>query len=139
MIGFDFDGVLVADMMWNGGEIDKFLQMRNLMYPLFKPQGDQVIVTGRPNSDIDFTSDFVGKYFRENSPKKVFHDNDSLQNAAEYKAQVIIDNGIDLFIESDPGQVFMIQAMVGDKCKVIHFEKVIHEAISNLSRVCEGS
>lgn len=138
MIGFDFDGVIVADFKF-GGNVERYLKSRNNMFPLFKPEGEWVIVTGRPKHDRPLTEEFCKEHFYSNPPHHIFHENENFDNPVKYKSEIILANDIEIFIESNPIQVLGIQAVVGSRCKVLHFEKVINEALSNIFRIYDNS
>ena len=62
-IGYDLDGILAPDV--RGGEgFNHVLDVRDeLFVPLFKPQGEWCIITGRPAIDISTTKEWVKKNF----------------------------------------------------------------------------
>jgi hypothetical protein len=66
VIGYDLDGVICADVQWDGDvskeAIDKLHQLRDQMYPTFYPSGDFVIITGRPEEDESPTWKWLNKY-----------------------------------------------------------------------------
>lgn len=133
MIGFDLDGVLVSDLNWPDGlTLDKFLQMRaDVPFANFIPKGKYVIVTGRNSSDYRYTMLWIEKNLSDNPPYKVFHDCEHYSKAAEYKAKVINENGIRVFIESDKNQVEYLRENCPN-CKVYHYGSFLSEAFSNL-------
>lgn len=130
MIGFDLDGVFVADMEFSG-DIQDFLEARHRQKTLFVPKSEYVIITGRPSSDRYLTQEWVARELSENPPVSLYHDNDILEGAARYKASVIRFLGLDLFIESDSEQADVIAELV-PSCHVITFREYIQDALYEL-------
>lgn len=133
MIGFDLDGVLVSDLYWpDDMTLEKFLEMRATEpFANFIPRGKYVIVTGRNSTDYEYTKAWIEKNLSSNPPQKVFHECVHHSQAAEYKARVINENGIRVFIESDAEQVEYLKANCPN-CRVYHFGGFLNEAFSNL-------
>lgn len=124
-IGFDLDGVLIADCdrIPNLGGPDKFYELAMYMRPLFCPKGEWSIITGRPAQFKSKTIEWVEKYFR-NKPVDIFH-GAKLENPAEYKAGIIMQHGFEVFVESDPAQANKIRSLVPDSVTVYHFEEFV--------------
>lgn len=119
-IAFDLDGVFIPDCdpIPNVGGLADFLGMTVYMRPLFKPDFEWHIITGRPARYRATTMDWINKHF-DNKPVRVWHEClDQLPQ--EYKAETINQNGIDVFVESDIEQVKFISA--NTKAQVIHFD-----------------
>lgn len=133
MIGYDLDGVLISDLFRPIDlSLENFLDMRaRFPYPNFVPRGKYVIVTGRNYSDYEYTLAWVRQNLYQNMPEKIFHDCPHHSQAKEYKAEVINQNGIKVFIESDASQVEYLKENCPN-CKIIHFGEFINEALSNL-------
>ena len=133
MIGFDLDGVLVSDLYWpEGMTLEKFLEMRATEpYANFVPKGQYVIVTGRNSTDFEYTKLWIEKNLFENPPYKIFHSCENHSQAAEYKAKVINEHNIDVFIESDKGQVEYLKKHCPN-CRVYHFGSFLSETFYNL-------
>jgi hypothetical protein len=64
IVGFDLDGVIFPDIEydWRNGEFEGLLAIRNHMMPIFKPTGLFFIITGRPEVDRGYTTDWLVKY-----------------------------------------------------------------------------
>lgn len=127
-IAFDLDGVFIPDCdpIPNVGGLSEFLAMTVYMRPMFKPEFEWHIITGRPARHRAITMSWIDKHF-DNKPISVWHEClDQLPQ--EYKAETINQNGIDIFVESDIEQVKFISA--NTKAKVIHFDTFL---ASNLS------
>lgn len=130
MIGFDLDGVFVADMEFSG-DIQDFLEARHRQKTLFVPKSKYVIITGRPSSDKTLTVQWVDRELSSNPPTSLFHDNTDLNEAAVYKASVIQSLGVDVFVESDSVQAEVIAGLV-PQCRVITFREYIQNALYEL-------
>lgn len=122
VIGYDLDGVLVADFEYYEPVID-YLSKRAKMKSLFVPPHPYVIITGRPSDDLAFTVEWAERELHTNKPIKIFHGNHDINRAHLYKADVINEFGIEVFIESDKTQVEYLRAAT--KAKVIHFREIL--------------
>jgi len=132
-IGYDLDGVLISDLNWpHGMSLKEFLEMRKSEpLPNFIPKGDYVIVTGRNNTDLQYTTDWVTANLKSNPPMRVFHDCEDYREAKHYKQKIINEQAIDVFIESDIMQVEHL-AKHCPNCRVYHFGSWVSEKISRL-------
>lgn len=133
MIGYDLDGVLVSDLYWpEDMTLEKFLEMRATEpYANFVPKGEYVIVTGRNSTDFEYTKAWIEKNLSSNPPIKIFHDCPDHRQAEKYKAKVINENSIRVFIESDVEQVQYLKKHCTE-CSVYHFGSFVSETISKL-------
>ena len=106
-IGYDLDGVLISDVYWpDDMTLEKFLEMRATeLYANFVPKGNYYIVTGRNSTDKAYTEAWISKNLASNPPYRLFHDCPDHRQGAEYKAKIINQNNIKVFIESDAKQV----------------------------------
>lgn len=130
-IGYDLDGVFLSDWYITGDIPTMLEQRKSLPKTLFIPDGDYVIVTGRPKGDAEWTQKWIARELTENRPKQIFHQNEDYDKAKEYKAKVINEEGIEVFIESDLDQVKYLTKKC-PKAKIIHFSGLIKGAISKL-------
>lgn len=132
-IGYDLDGVLISDLHWpDGMSLEEFLKMRaEEPYANFVPKGSYVIVTGRNSTDRPYTEAWISKNLASNPPYRLFHDCPDHSQAAEYKARVINQNGIRIFIESDAKQVEYLKKHC-PYCRVYHFGSFLSETFYNL-------
>lgn len=132
-IGYDLDGVLISDLYWpEGMTLEKFLEMRATEpYANFVPKGDYVIVTGRNSTDKYYTEAWIEKNLSSNPPYKLFHGCVDYREAEKYKAQVINQNCIHTFIESDAKQVEYLKKHC-PHCRVYHFGSLVSETFYNL-------
>lgn len=75
VVGFDLDGVICPDVEWDGDVseegIARLHALRAQIYPIFYPNGDFVIITGRPVADKDVTKWWLDKH--QMGPLKVHH------------------------------------------------------------------
>lgn len=116
-VGYDLDGVLVPDLD-AGKEVDlhTLLQARRRLRPLFQPQGNYAIVTGRPMSDSQDTRDWIHEYLHV-PPAAIFiaskdtplNDNES----AAFKAHYVQAYGMCMFVESSPSIAMSILQRIG--------------------------
>ncbi len=129
-IAFDLDGVFISDcdQMPQIGGLTEFYALAYHMRPLFKPSGDWNIVTGRDPKYRAQTMSWIDNHF-ENKPKRVWHEIGDTQSPEEYKAEIINQNNIDFFVESDLKQVKYLKQNVSDRCTVIHFSDFISKQI----------
>lgn len=107
--GYDLDGVLVSDAFWD----KETIRLRRLLKPLFIPESDFVIITGRPVEDnVGALAYWVKSSFNTNI-KHLYCANADWKKAAEYKASVLLTHPeIYIYFESDPEQVKIISALV---------------------------
>lgn len=126
IIGYDLDGIFVNDVDVDES-FDAINKFRNWhCRPLFVPDGDFVIVTGRPIIDFDLTIAWLHKHSVK--PVHLFHGNLDLTNSIQYKADVLNSNPqINLFIESCAEQVEALRQLCS--IPIIHFESLIKRAI----------
>lgn len=104
MIGYDLDGVLIPDMNFGEYQIEDFLRIRrDLPRAMFQPEGEYVIITGRPASDAHHTVDWVQRSL-DIKPQFIYHGNVDWTTAKEYKADTIQKLGLKMFVESCPEQ-----------------------------------
>lgn len=138
MIGYDLDGVLITDMKldWNSAsqtEVDTILRFRKeFPEPIFTPKGDYVIITGRPATDKEDTLEWVSS-FLSNKPLHVYHDNMDMSTPHLYKARMINELGLRVFIESEKHQVEVLTSLC-PSCKIVLFKDLIYEKIDELCR-----
>jgi hypothetical protein len=120
-IAYDLDGVFIpdCDQFPNIGGLDDFYALTYYMRPMFKPEGEWSIITAR-NSKYRFnTMDWVNNHF-DNRPSRVWHEIGDMA-PGQYKAEVINQNGIEFYIESDPGIVEYLSN--NTQAIIIHFDK----------------
>lgn len=128
MIAYDFDGVIVNDILFDGEQVDDVLRIRtHNVLPLFQPFGKYAIITGRPVSDYEDTLKFVKTRLKV-PPVKIFHECQNMMFAYQYKADVLIENTeIHTYVESCSVQSQRILDIVSKhrRIKVIHFAEMI--------------
>ena len=119
-IAFDIDGVLVpdCDRFPNLGGLKEFYALTTCMRPLFKPRGEWYALTARSAEYRPYTMAWIRKYFT-NAPIQLWHESDST-NPPEYKAEVINNNSITTYIESDKTIVEYLRKHT--QADIIHFE-----------------
>lgn len=132
-IAFDLDGVFIPDLEFINRDLAQILKFRtNNMQHIFEPKGDYYIITGRPESDLKDTINWIERCFA-NKPLHVYHGNPHFQNAADYKVSVLNEvSNIDIYIESDIIQVEYIRKYLVRDVKVIHFSEFIQSALNNV-------
>lgn len=119
-VAFDLDGVLIpdCDRFPNVGGLQEFYALTFYMRPLFKPNNEWSIITARPPAYRPVTMSWIDKHF-ENKPKRVWHEIVD-QSPAEYKADIINQNGIEYYIESD---IDIVKYLLDNtKAMVVHFD-----------------
>jgi hypothetical protein len=126
MIGFDLDGVLVADVTWT----PEIVPFRNLgMNALFVPQGDYVIITGRPKAQVD-TQQWVDRELSSNPPKEVYMGNDDWEKSNDYKIHILkLNPDIEVFVESDEAVVEVLRNVFPER-RIIHFKTLVQRALA---------
>jgi hypothetical protein len=130
MIGYDFDGVIVGDIIIEENHLEQIIMARNrLLLPFFIPNGDYAIITARPKIDKAYTLIWIEKHLVKNLPTKVFHDNENRKKPAEYKCEVINREGISKFFESDIKQYSYLKKAC-PKCSILYFRNVINKGIN---------
>lgn len=129
MIAYDLDGVLINDSVFgvHSSVLHYLIQREECCYPLFYPSGDWCIITGRPKApDEPYTLRWLRKYFVDNPPKHVFHDNTMIENGALYKASVINEHpGITMFIESSKKQTEIISTLLKRPIELVCFSEFL--------------
>lgn len=134
MIGYDFDGVIITDILITQETLHSTLNLRtNYILPLFQPQGKYVIITGRPVSDYPDTMKFIKTRLKV-QPEKVWHSCPDMQDSVEYKASVLLDNPeIHTYVESCSIQSQLIYDIVKRKrrIKIIHFASMIRDSFKD--------
>jgi hypothetical protein len=120
-VAFDLDGVLVpdCDQMPQLGGLSEFYALAYHMRPLFKPEGQWSIITARNPKYRPQTMAWIDNHF-SNKPTRVWHEIVD-QNSEEYKADIINQNEITHYIESDPTIVQYLLA--NTKAKILHFDQ----------------
>ena len=129
MIGYDLDGVIINDVVWDGDTsnqgIAKLHSLRENIQPTFIPSGEFVIITGRPEADREVTEKWLWRW--KIFPRKIHMFEGILaewsdSTAAEHKAKWINHYGIDMscFVESEVKQVVKIRKLC-KKAKILHF------------------
>lgn len=119
-IAFDLDGVLIPDCdhFPNVGGLQEFYALTHYMRPLFKPNNEWSIITARPPRYRPLTMDWINKHF-DNKPIRVWHEIID-QTPAEYKADIINQNDIEYYIESD---IEIVKYLLDNtQAMVIHFD-----------------
>jgi hypothetical protein len=129
MIGFDLDGVLVADVTWS----PEAVKFRNLgMNPVFIPEGRYAIITSRPNATED-TETWVKRELSDNPPEKLFSGNTDWKLSIQYKVKILRENPyIDTYVESDKTTVMELRSAFPDR-RILHFSTWINHSIRNLN------
>jgi hypothetical protein len=119
-IAFDLDGVFVPDCLNipNVGGLTAFYALTYYMKPVFRPGGEWSIITARNAEYRAQTIAWVNEHF-ENKPVRVWHELID-QTPEQYKAEVINQNGIEIYIESDMNIVQYL--MDNTQAQVIHFD-----------------
>lgn len=123
-IAYDLDGVLVPDcdvIPFLGG-IEEFYNLSTYMRPLFQPIGEYSIITARLPQYKNFTQTWIDKYIQF-TPIQVFHDIEYNMTPQKYKAKTIIENNIDVYVESDKEIVDYLK--MNTTAKIIHFSEYI--------------
>ena len=104
-IAFDLDGVFLPDcdtIPWLGG-LEEFYTLTSYMCPVFVPSGDYSIITARKPEFKHITETWIKKYFPL-APLKLYHDV-SDETPGQYKARILNESDIDIYVESDSGIV----------------------------------
>lgn len=131
MIGYDLDGVLVADVHPITPEN---LAYRINMLPLFIPSGDYCIVTSRPFEDYSMTVTWALRFLQSNPPVTIYHgDYDVFSDdvAHAFKAKTLLANNIHTYVESNPATVKYLRSAVPE-CRVLHFAECLAQQFSPL-------
>ena len=127
-IAFDLDGVFIPDCdhipVVNG--LQEFLALTIYMRPVFQPKDDWNIITGRPARYRPITVEWIDRHF-ENKPKMIWHENIIDDEPWIYKAEIINQNNIELFVESDLKTVEYLRKKVINNCKIIHFSDYLKQ------------
>lgn len=133
MIGYDLDGVLISDLNWPEATcLREFLEIRRSEPRAnFIPKGQYVIITGRNTTDYNYTVEWVERCLKDNLPMTLYHGCPDHRVGAAYKAKIINEQGITVFVESAWEQVEYIRKHCPN-CKVYHFGSLVSETIFNL-------
>lgn len=142
-VAFDLDGVFIADSIPDYSDIPGYVRRRNqINKTLFIPSIPYVILTSRLSDDYEHTMDWVNRELSSNPPECVFHSNGVLttEAAVAYKAGVLNNHyNLQVFVESSREQCDRICGLLTRKVKVICFEDMIHELVSqHCSNLLEG-
>lgn len=124
-IAFDLDGVFVPDCLNipNVGGLTEFYALAYYMKPVFRPGGEWSIITARNAKYRAQTMVWVNDHF-ENKPVRVWHELVD-QTPEQYKAEVINQNGIEIYIESDMNIVQYL--MDNTQAQVLHFDMLCRQ------------
>lgn len=126
LTAFDLDGVFIPDCdhIPNIGDHNDYLEITLYMQPVFRPVGEWILLTGRPQEFEHITKSWLLKYFT-NQPKIVLHSRDSTKESnEEYKLRMINENDIDVFVESDRDIVNHLKSNLDvDKKTIVHFSE----------------
>jgi len=90
---------------------------------VFRPGGDWSIITARNVKYRAQTMAWIDEHF-ENKPVRVWHELVD-QTPEQYKAEVINQNGIEIYIESDMNIVQYL--MDNTQAQVIHFDMICRQ------------
>lgn len=132
MIAYDIDGVLLGDIFPSPNcSLEELLKARVNMAPIFVPDGEYYLITGRPVIDSSGTLQWIKNFF-PNMPNKVFHDNLYFSRPVEYKSKVLSEHPeITIFIESDLTQADFL-GKKHPEIEVIWFKTLILQSLRNL-------
>jgi len=124
-IAFDLDGVFVPDCLNipSVGGLTEFYALTYYMKPVFRPGGEWSIITARNAKYRAQTIAWIDEHF-ENKPVRVWHELVD-QTPEQYKAEVINQNGIEIYIESDMNIVQYL--MDNTQAQVIHFDMICRQ------------
>jgi len=130
IIAYDLDGIFLSDVTIENGEQLDF--RRDYIQPIFQPQGEYVIITGRPAEDRQDTADWIDRNLVV-KPKKVYHGNDRIERSACYKAHVLccLKDEIGVFVESNKEQAEELSSL-GLDIKIVHLETEIQRLMRGL-------
>jgi hypothetical protein len=121
-VAFDLDGVLVPDFdtIPDLGDIHAFYQMSHYIKPIFNPQSEYGIITGRFVKHRHYTEQWIKKYLTP-APSFLFHNRDQ-ESPEKYKADILNrETYITQYIESDLKIVEYLKRHVRPNCSIIHF------------------
>ena len=123
---FDLDGVFIPDCdpIPGVGGLREFLTLTMHMQPTFRPKKEWSIITSRPAEYRAITMDWVAKHF-ENKPQNVWHENLNDSEPWIYKAEIINQNDINYFIESDIKTVEYLRK--NTRAIVVPFDGLVNE------------
>lgn len=139
MIAYDLDGVFIPELVWKDSIADHLLYFRhNHMTPIFQPEGDFILITGRPYIDKQETIKWIDEHWT-NKPLLIFHDNTDYRYGVDYKIKVLRENPqIRTFVESELIQVYKIESALkswGMNTKIIHFPTLISSYLNSIKDV----
>ena len=134
MLAYDLDGIFINDFHitdFENLDVEDLLSTRNKLQPLFLPEDDFIVITGRPMSDLSHTLSWFDTFFT-NKPLKIFHENDDFSKAKEYKLSVLknikTEFNVQAFIESDKKQVDYLKQHISD-IEIYHFAELISKKL----------
>ena len=132
MIAFDLDGVFVGDISPNMlCPLEEMLKTRLLQSPVFQPNFDFYIITGRPVIDKDGTLTWIEQFFQV-KPTKIFHENLNIEDPIKYKSRVLAENPeITVFVESDYNQMIELQKL-NPNVRVFLFNDLLNYLFCNI-------
>ena len=124
-IAYDLDGVFIPDCLNipNVGGLTEFYALAYYMKPVFKPGGEWSIITARNAKYRPQTMAWIDEHF-EHKPVRVWHELVD-QTPEQYKAEVINQNGIEFYIESDMNIVQYL--MDNTQARVFHFDMICRQ------------
>jgi len=132
-IAFDLDGVLIPDFdkIPSLGGLENFYSMTTYIRPIFKPQGDFIIITARPAEYRPVTWKWCQKYL-DPLPTILFHERNQ-ETSGKYKSGILNSNtDISFYIESDSGIVSYLKKNVRSSCEIIHFDEYVSKNIAGM-------
>jgi len=132
MIAYDFDGVFIPDFnripILEG--LAEFYDMAHYARPIFKPQGEWMIITGRDPLYRAKTEAYIQRHF-DNPPIALHQDRIMGEEKPwAYKARVLNENPqIRKYIESDPHTVKYLDEHLITGCRAYIFADYINSTL----------
>lgn len=141
--GYDFDGILVPDMVPKEWTLESVLELQRTQPPLFLPRRTPVplICTGRGEESREVSEGWLRRHGvrwdrLEMRPAGVGHDRESI---ARFKAEVYRESDCTLFAESDPRQSEIIAREARKPVLCPAAERVYRPPIAERSKLAHAA
>lgn len=134
MIAYDFDGVFIPDcdeIYIDGLDQTEFLsKVAYAMRPIFMPQQPYTVITSRHSDFTTLTMSWFLKHMGRNLPAAIYHSNANLAEPWLYKAEVINQLRLPIYIESSWETVEQLRVLTA--ANIIWFPQFVQQKLDTL-------
>lgn len=130
MIAYDFDGVVISDVVAPGEDFRKFIE------PTFIPESPYAIISGRHwEGGLEDLHEWVSTWLGKNASPTICWVASVGEDPAAFKLRILEnETSIDTYIESDLAIVEYLVANMKRKIRLLHFGTLIRKAVATPRR-----